>query len=227
MKFNKINFEDTDKKYWNSEIEKISGPKHLYTWQNLSYYSAYENVNNHSFLVFDDKKKLVGVFPLAINYKNNLKPEFSFGNDCCPYPLISSNLSISKYFEIKEYYFEQIRNLKKKNFSNKIQLLSHPLFNDKNQISFSKNQFAFLKYTQSYKVQNLLVQNLNCSLDEIFKGFSKSRKRDIKLIEKKDLIFEGITSENNINEIRKYMEKFKELHFQVSGKKRDQIKHGK
>ena len=43
MEFKKINFIDTNKELWNKELLKVSGPQHLYTWQNLSYYSTYYN----------------------------------------------------------------------------------------------------------------------------------------------------------------------------------------
>ena len=88
---------------------------------------------------------------------------------------------------------------------------------DKDKIIFSKNQFSFLKYTNNFFVQNLLVENLDLSLDQIFEKFSRSRKRDIKIAEKKKLDFFSITSKNTLKEITMFMEDYKKMHFDASG----------
>ena len=72
-------FKEFSMSEWNNILSKLEGPMQNCNWNNLSYYSAYNNINNISFVLFHENK-LSALIPFAKNL-NTKKIRFSFGNN--------------------------------------------------------------------------------------------------------------------------------------------------
>ena len=70
-------FNTFTKSSWDDLVTELEGPLHNCTWNNLNYYSAYNKIENISFMIFHENK-LIALIPFAKNL-NKTELSFSFG----------------------------------------------------------------------------------------------------------------------------------------------------
>jgi len=212
MDYQIIEFKSITEKTWNNKIENMEGHLQLVTANSIKYYSAFDKIENKSFLMEIDKEPVAAV-PLAIN-KLSKEKFFGFNYKFCPAPVFKKNIKPSMRRKILNTLIEHIsqinKNIKKLNFFN------HPvLVNKKSEIN-SKNQFELLKYSDKYSIVNTLIVDLQLSENDLINNLSKYHKRNI--FKSKDKLKFNIYNSENIPLLKKKFNKFRNIHYKSAGR---------
>lgn len=213
-----INFVDLEKDIWNSEILKMEGHLHLISENSLKYFSAFEGIQNKSFLV-EVEKEIVAAFAVGLNRFINKKKKSIYGFHfnyipSCPAPVFKNNLKPSTRRKIINTSLEHIAAIDSK--VKQINLFCHPInFNKKSKID-SKNQFELIKYSDSYSVVNNYIVDLNRSKEDLLNNLSKYHRRNIKRsIDKLDF---NIYDAKDEKILKNKFDLFKNIHYQSAGR---------
>ena len=196
---------------WNNLLTELEGSLHNCTWNNLNYYSAYDKIENISFVIFHENT-LIALIPIAKNL-NKKKVSLSFGNNSIFSPVFSSKIKISLRKRVYDYSFKLIKKkfmLKKL----KINLQVSPVYFKNNKVKISsKNQFEFLAYSKSFNVHNTLILDLNEEEDQLLSNMSKYHRKNINKTSKiKNLKFQVLNYKKTKNNIKEKFNEFKKYH---------------
>ena len=204
--FNSFTMED-----WNNLIPKLEGAIHNCTWNNLNYYSAYDNIENISFAMFHENQ-LIALVPVAKN-SNSKKINFSFGTNLNFSPIFSSIVTTSVRKKIFKYLFEF---LKKKYRLKKLRINFQvsPMYFIENKFKISsKNQFELLQFSKKFVVHNNLILDLKKKEDQLFLNMSKYHRKNIKKTSNiKNLQFKILNYKNTKNKIQEKFDEFRKYH---------------
>lgn len=196
---------------WDDLITKLEGPLHNCTWNNLNYYSAYNKIENISFMIFHENK-LIALIPFAKNL-NKTKLSFSFGNNLIFSPVFSPKITQSLRKRIYNFTFELIKK-KFKLKKIKINYQVSPVYFKNNKVEIcSKNQFELLAYSKNFNVHNTLILDLTEEEDQLILNMSKYHRKNINKTSKiKNLKFEVLNKKKSRNSIIEKFTEFKKYH---------------
>lgn len=202
---------------WNDIVYKLEGPMQNCNWNNLNYYSAYNKIENISFVLFHENK-LIALIPLAKNSKTK-KIKFSFGNNLIFSPIFSPSVKPNLRKKVYNFLFETIKKIYKLK-KLKINFQVSPVFFENSKVKIcSKNQFELLEYSKSFNVHNTLILDLSYSEDKLLLNMSKYHRKNINKTSKiKNLKFKIINYETAKNTIKAKFKEFKKFHLLSAGK---------
>ena len=160
---------------WNYMVSKLEGPMQNCNWNTLNYYSAYNKIENISFVLFHENK-LIALIPLAKNSKTK-KIKFSFGNNLIFSPIFSPSIKANLRKKVYNFLFETIKKIYKLK-KLKINFQVSPVFFANSKVKIcSKNQFELLEYSKSVNLGIVLYFRglTNRSCDRIMIEKTKNR----------------------------------------------------
>jgi hypothetical protein len=196
---------------WNNLLAELEGSLHNCTWNNLNYYSAYNKIENISFVIFHENK-LIALVPVAKNLTTK-KVSFSFGNNLIFSPVFSPKIKQSLRKKVYDYFFELI---KKKFKLKKLKIIfqSSPVYFKNKKVEIcAKNQFELLSYSKSFNVHNTLILDLSEEEDQLLSNMSKYHRKNINKTSKiKNLKFEILNYKEKKDKIKEKFSEFKKYH---------------
>lgn len=213
--FNLYKFSECEEAFWDKNIKDLDRNFHFLSWDMINYYSAFEKIENKSFLIEIDKK-IIAAIPLAIN-KNNNKKTFGFSNHFCPAPSISRKISNSLRRKIIQIIMKEIYKIGEKKI-NAINFFSHPILFEKKSTINSSNQFELMNMSETNNVTNILLVDLKKTENDLFNNLSKYHKRNLIKNDKKKIKFNIYNSKNSKKVILSKFNHFKKLHFKSAGR---------
>lgn len=212
------NVDNINKTEWDKYLNEIGGFSLYHTYDQVNFYvKTNENIKNISFFCFLDQKP-IALAPLGLT-KSNKFNTLSFNQYPCHVPLINKNLIPRTKRKIEDTIYKKINTIIENEKIDYADFLYHPIVkNEKIQLNY-ENSFSILKYFD-VKINSINSSYINLDNNEITleNRLQKSLRKEIKNKIYQKLKIEIIDKNSSFDEINKFVEIAKKIHFENAKK---------
>lgn len=214
-----LTMNETDESTWDGFVSSIDESNYFHSYAWLKFASMLNNVEkNNSFLCLNDNDEPLCVCPLMLYLNNDNKYELSSASDPLGVPAIS-DLSPSNRRKLSQEIFNKIFDFGKENQVIKINMIWYPLniaICNGNLLSY-QNSFELIKYNMLYRIENIVVIDLERSKDELSTRMSKYQRRHVNRSIKKGVSVKIFNKKNNNDQLDDLINQFKNAHLISAG----------